>query len=638
LLVAMAGLSAAIVGVASFFPATRLWGVNHLAFVPPAVRAAALGLLLLTFVPAVARPLYRGSLRSFERLASVRASTAWILAASVAIASVGGFWALRSSTLLLGDGQLLVRSFEAAEEGHEGVIMRSPKAIVTEERIAPGTTLLYYAATKVSTDKFKKTPLPGMKMLNCILGGLFMLMLVRIAAGRFAGAEARLWLVVLTLFACSIELFFGYIENYTTPLLLLSIYVVLAFRALHNRGATWLPVVPLLLAVYAHVQCVLFVPSFVYLVLWKRARARRAQTLRYWMPCFSAACVLGVVLAGGHPGIRKFYVPLGWSNKSYALLSPNHLIDIANELLMLLPILPVVAALAWTGRRAVRAAERTRSRDPRALKDPAAWFTHPCEWQLATTILLPCALYVLAFHPEIGMARDWDLFTMATTAIVPMVLLVLSRYGRATAVTVEAAARFAVPSLAIVAVTGVAWVSINHSVERTIDRFERILTYDRTHASYAWENLAMLRHDQGQLEEAIATMRTAVDHSKNPRQSVRLAVYLEEAGRDEEAKQVLVQVLERHPDFTKARFRLIMFLENEQRWDLILDVAREGVKHNPEENMYHFFYGEALMHAGRVEEGIAVFRACSQKKLPDNIQKYVAESLRKHDAGAPTPR
>jgi hypothetical protein len=633
----MAGLSAAIVAGASFLPAARLWGVNHLAFVPAPARAVALGLLLLTFVPTVARPLYRGALRLFERMAALRPSAAWVLAASVTIVLVPAFWGLRSSTLLLGDGQLLVRSFEAAEEGHESVIMRSPKAIVTEERIAPGSTLLYYAATKVSTDKFKKTPLHGMRALNCILGGLFVLMLVRTAAGRFAGPEARLWLLVLTLFACSIELFFGYIENYTTPLLLLSFYVVLAFRALHNRGATWLPAIPLVLAVYAHIQCVLFVPSFVYLVLWKRARSRRAALLRYWMPSFSAAALVAVIVATGHPGIRKFYVPLGWSNESYALFSPYHLADIANELLMLLPIIPVVAALAWAGRRAERASERDRARDARAVKDPVAWFTHPCEWQLATTILLPCAFYVLLFHPEIGMARDWDLFTMATTAIVPAVLMVLSRYMRATGVSADAAARFAVPSLAVVVITGAAWVSINASTPRTIDRFQRILTYDRTHASYAWENLAMLQHEQGNLGAAIETMRIAVDHSKNPRQYVRLAVYLEEAQNVDEAKQILVQVLQRRPDFTKARFRLIMFLEKQDDWAGILEVAREGIKHNPDEVLYQFFYGEALMRAGRTEEGLAVFRVCSRKKLPDHIARHVAETLRQYDTGGQAP-
>jgi lipopolysaccharide biosynthesis regulator YciM len=179
------------------------------------------------------------------------------------------------------------------------------------------------------------------------------------------------------------------------------------------------------------------------------------------------------------------------------------------------------------------------------------------------------------------MARDWDLFTMSTTALVPFVLLVLNRYIRSTGIGTDAVARFAVPSLMVLLVTSVAWVSVNASTDRTIDRFRSILTYDRTHASYAWENLAMLQHNSKQLDAAIETMRIAVDHSHNPRQQVRLAVYMDEAGKTEEAKQILEKILERRPAFGKARFLLLLLLEREANWAKILGVARDGVKHTP---------------------------------------------------------
>jgi hypothetical protein len=632
--VASAAVATAVVMAASFFPAARLWGVNHLAFVPPALRLAAIALLAVAFLPAVARPIYAASLRAFASVAAWPVGHRRALVVALAVASIPVFWAGRSSTLLLGDGQLLVRSFEAAEEGHESVIMRSPGAIIREERIAPGTTLLYYAATQVSTDMLKKTPLPGMRMLNCLLGGVLVLMLGMIATGRFAGTETRLWLAALAAGSCSMVLFFGYIENYTLPTLLLAVYVVLAMRALHNRGPAWAAALPLAAAVYAHIQSVLFVPSFVYLLLWKYARARRALLVRSWMTAFSSLTVVGVALAGLLPSLRPFYVPFGFSNDAYAVFSPDHLADVANEIGMLLPILPVVAAMAWIGRRAERAAGTTVT-GARAVKDPAAWFTHPCEWQFAATILVPCALYLGLFHPAIGMARDWDLFTMSTTAIVPMVLLVLGRYVRATSATPATVARFAVPSLLLLVVTTGAWVAVNASLPRTVDRFERILTYDHTHASYAWENLAVLQHDRGELERAIATMQKAVEHSRNPRQIVRLAVYLDEAGRTPDAKTALADVLARRPDFTKARFRLIMILEREDAWGEILGVARGGVEHNPEEGIYHFFYGEALMRAGQTEAGLAVFRTCAAMDIPESIKKHVMATLAAHGAAAP---
>lgn len=630
-LVAAAIVSATLVTIASFFPAARLWGINHLAFYSPPVRWIAIAVLALAFLPAMAGPAYRALIRLGERMGAGRGAGKTIAIAAVAIASMAGFLALRSSTLLLGDGQLIVRSFEAAEEGHDKVVMRSPKAIVTEELIAPGTTLLYYGASKIGTGPLKKTPLYGMQRLNCILGGLFMFLLLLIATSASIGAEQRVWLFLLALFSCSIELFFGYIENYTTPFLLLVLYTIAAFRALHNRGPLWLPALPLLLAVYAHVQSVLFVPSFVYLVLWKRAGRRRPALLQRWPTVFSCVAAIGVLACSAIPQLKRFYVPFGFRNETYGMLAPHHLADVVNEAFMLLPIVPLAVAMFWVTHREERAAGRRFASDAKAFKDPVAWFTHPAEWQFVATILVPCVFYLLFFHPEIGMARDWDLFMMTGIAIVPAMLLLLNRYTRATGASTESVARFALPALMVVIVTGMAWVGVNASEGRSVDRFQRILTYDRTHASYAWENLAMMHHDRGHMEEAIAAMRTASDNSHNPRQYVRLAVYLEETGRVDEAMKVLDDVLARHPDYTKARFRLVMFLEKRGDWARMLDVSKAGVENSPDEPIYHFFYGESLMRAGRTEEGLAVFRGCQGMALPPAAKQYVDATLKEHD-------
>lgn len=635
--IASAALSAAIIAAGAFLPALRLWGVNHLAYLPPAVRYAAIALLALAFVPVVAGPLYRGACAFFDRIGRAkRGATTWVVIGCIAAGTVAGFWHMRSSTLLLGDGQLIVRSFEAAEEGYEKVIMRSAKAIVNEEIIAPGTILGYYGAIKTG-NRFKQPPLNSMRALNCVLGGCLILLLLSMVSNTFARGELRLWLLMLAVGSCSLEIFFGYVETYTTPTLLLAFYVVLALRALHDRGPLWHAAIPLLMACYGHVQSILFIPSFVYLWIWTRAPGRRATLLRYWTPTFAAATFVVVITAPLIGKMQKFYAPLGFSNEKYALFSPNHLADIVNELFMLVPILPVVATMAWIGRSAERASGRDASRDARATKTPTEWFTHPAEWQLVTSILIPCAFYLTFFHPEIGMARDWDLFTMTTTALVPFVLLVLNRYIRATGIDAAKVARFAVPSLLVLLISSTAWVCVNASVERTMARFTNILTYDRTHASYAWENLAILQHNRKEIDKSIATMRIAYDHSHNPRQGARLAVYLDEAGQTVEAKQILEKILEKHPDNTVSRFRLLVFLEKENNWQRITDVARDGVKYNPDDGIYYFFYGEALMRAGDTKNGLEMFRQCQRFKLPANIMTHVNEVLKTYGGQTPPP-
>jgi hypothetical protein len=308
-------------------------------------------------------------------------------------------------------------------------------------------------------------------------------------------------------------------------------------------------------------------------------------------------------------------------------LAPRHFADIANELLMLLPIAPVIATMGWLGRRAERAGGRDPIREKATTKDPASWFSHPVEWQFVGTILVGCALYVFFFRPEIGMARDWDLFTMATVGLVPFSLLALNRYVRIGGLTTDTTARFAVPSLVLVVVMSVAWVGINASTNRTIDRFQRILAYDKAHAAYAWENLAILEHDRGNLDAAIRTMETAIANGNNPRHSVRLAVYLEEAKRIDEAIALVEKVLARRPDYDKARYRLTVFLEKKGDWAKMLEVAREGMRYHPDESFYRFLYGESLIRAGRTDEGVEMFKSCRDMNLPPAAKQRVEQVL-----------
>jgi hypothetical protein len=165
--------SAALVAAAAFLPDVRLWSINHMAFLPLPVRVALLAVVALAFIPPVARWLYRAALAAAGRWAGLRQrNNALTVLTTIALAATVAFYQLHTATNLLGDGQLIVQSFEAADEGHDQVIMRSAYAIVTEENIAPGATLLYYGAIK-TLKPFKRTLLDSMRILNCVLGGLF---------------------------------------------------------------------------------------------------------------------------------------------------------------------------------------------------------------------------------------------------------------------------------------------------------------------------------------------------------------------------------------------------------------------------------------------------------------------------------
>jgi len=605
----------AMIALASLVPHARdarLWGINHLAYYPLPVRLAALGLMALAFVPALAHPVHAGLLRLTRALGGGGRRAAWVVAA-VSVASTVVFFAFRSASYLLGDGQLIVQSFEASYLGNDSVIMSSVATIFGSDFISPGTTLLYYWTVKLAVVVFGLTPTQGLVVLPCLLGGGWVFLVLRLSGASVLTPALRAWILVLGLFTTSAVVFFGYIENYSVLLIVVALYAVASFRVLHRAGRIWIPVALFVAAVFVHIQAVLLVPSLVFLVAWRAALGRRRVVLRWGVPVLVSLLLLVTVVARAFQFPGDLYLPLFANDASYGLLSPGHLLDAANELLMLLPILPFVAAAWFVGRRGVERSQRKGSEGDR-------WFGEPVEWQLVALLIVPCLVYIAFFRSEIGMARDWDLFTMTSVGGVALVLLAVNRYSEAVG---GDAARVSVPALVMVAVMGVAWIGINASSERTPERFESIFAYDQTHAGYAYENLAAYYHDRGRLGKAIRAMENGARLSGNPRLYARLAFYYEDNGDIAGAIRLLYEMLESHPEYYKGRAKLLDLLEKARRWDELVQVARGGVEHSDRAPLFYFALGEGLIRTGKVDEGLDAFRKCLSLNPPQSAQDHI---------------
>jgi hypothetical protein len=614
-----------LVAVAAFVPGLRLWGVNHLNYYSLPVRAVVMSLLALMFVPAVNRRLYRAML-NVSRALKTGGKSVDLALTIIAVASVVVFWSFRASTNLLGDGQLLAQSYEAAWEGHNRVIMRSAGAIVTEERIAPGTLLVYYSAAKAITSVFAKGPVWAIKLFICWLGAFFVYFVLGILRKGPFSPEVRLWLLVLTLFSPVMQLFFGYIENYALLVFFGFWYVVTGIIVIHGALWLWVPIVLLSAAFYCHVQAVLFAPSLIYLILWKSMKNRREPVERYVGPALTAGTVV-VAIVAGFTRIGDHYLPLRGGEWFYGMFSPTHFVDILNEVLMLMPIVPLFAAMAWVNRSLARRAEA--GADKAGGGGATGWFAMKAEWQFSVLLLVPCFLYLFLFRPEIGMARDWDLFTMALLGLVPLALLILNRFFRTTKMQ-SPAASFTVPAVAICMVLSVFWVGVNASPTRSAARFERILAYDKTHASYAYENLAIFYHDRGMLDKATAIMESTCELSNNPRQWVRLGMYYEEQDRKDEAIELMRRTVRDHPNSHKARIYLIALIETDADIQELWTLARDGMKNHPKEPIYWFYYGQVSIDMGQIEEGVVALRRCLTLNPPEKARERCIEQIQKY--------
>jgi hypothetical protein len=618
----------ALVAAAAFLPRAQLWGINHLAFYSLPVRLLALALIAAAFIPPVASRWY-DALIGLSKTLRYGGNGVDVALMVIAVGSVIMFSVLRTSTNLLGDGQLIAQSFEAAWEGNQDVIMRSPKAIIMEERVAPGATLAYYGAAKLVSKLFDKGPVWGLRFFNCLLGAFFVYIILGLLRKGPFSSEIRLWLLVLSLFSTTMLLFFGYVENYTPLVFAGFLYVLVGFMILHQRARLWLAVVLFLVAFYVHIQAVLFAPSLVYLILWKIVKRRRHIVELYAGPVLTAVTVVGAIAAGFTP-FGQYYLPLRGNDQSYGLFSPVHVADLVNEILILMPILPLIAVMAWTNRTRERSSSVRRSETNDKGTGATGWFAMTAEWHFAWLLLVPCFVYLFLFKPEIGMARDWDLFTMTSLGLVPLALLVLNRFFRSTRLQAGAAS-FSTPAIVLYVILGVAWIGINASPARSTARFERILEYDQTHASYAYENLSIFYYINGNLQRATEMMEKACNISHNPRQYVRLAMYYDEMGREDDALELMRRTVAKHPEYGKSRFFYVSLLEKRQLTDELLKAVRDGTKYQPKEAIYWFYFAEISIYKANVEEALAAYRKCLSLDPPKEARERSLEQISKYE-------
>ncbi len=588
-----------VVAIASFLPTGRLWGINHLAFYPFTIRIVLLFLMAISFLPPVARALYASVSKALGGLEHHRRRT--LLASLVAALILTAlFLIFRSSTLLLGDGRLVVDNFIHALKGDEAVIAYSPRMILLGESTAKGSSLLYYAAVRISTS-LGGSPASGIAILNCILGGILIYILIRSILLAMLSREIRIWLLLLVLSTGAVQLLFGYVETYMPLLFFAALYLMSGLNLIRKGSTFWVAgiVVSALLTMFMHVQGILVVPSFVLLIAWHYAEKRRDVVLRSVTPLLIVLVVIGTGLAGVLTGLRDFYLPLRTTSQAYGVLSPAHWADILNQLLILLPTLALFVAMAVYAIRR-RHVSQEQSRTQGAARPPL--LSQAIEWHFAVLIFVPCLVFLIIFDAKLGMARDWDLFTITSVGLIPIAALVLTRVRPF--MRREAIALITSPAMVMSLVLAVAWIGINASPEASIARFESILEYDKTHGSYAYETLAKQLHDEHRLGEAIAAMEKAVAVTYNPRLMILLSVYYKEQGRPADEMRVLRQILERQPRYESVRHVLVMRLYRAGEYDELLEVARLGTEFHPEKPLYHDMYGRMLISQGRTEEGI----------------------------------
>lgn len=296
---------------------------------------------------------------------------------------------------------------------------------------------------------------PAYRILSPLAGALYVYGLLRLADSVGRGRVEKLLVVGLLGTLGTMQLFFGYAENYSLAAAGILIFLWFALETLAGRRPLWQPALALAITHGLHPSTVVLAPALVY-VAWAWARGkqgdqktgRRARGVWWsaaWQVVLPMALAAGAVALlmelsgnglaaltstdrpGGGDG--RMFVPLAATTtrwEHYTMFSWAHLVDWLNMQMLTAPV--TLGGLAIVGGALLA------QRLPLRVNSQAAAAKHAetsSQGRMLLFLALCTGLYWLftwVWNPDYGGQRDWDLFSLAA---IPSTLLLARLLPRA---------------------------------------------------------------------------------------------------------------------------------------------------------------------------------------------------------------
>jgi Tfp pilus assembly protein PilF len=262
---------------------------------------------------------------------------------------------------------------------------------------------VYSASTTFKTIGVQNYSLVAYQWVSILSGILTVFFLKKTGKILFTDRAMRLMFIIGIMSTAASQMFFSYVENYSIGILAVVIYIFCSVRYLKAGKHFFAVTLSFVVLVLSHYGMALIVPSYLYL-LFKEFTGKRYREVILNLLLLS---VIGIFLyvavynkypllfedafrANSHLLIHS--VP-GTLEYSYSFLSHLHIIDILNLMVFVSPFIVFMIPHLI---RTVRFQARIRS-------DKSIFFA------LSSIAAL---LFVVGMKSDLGMSRDWDLFTL----------------------------------------------------------------------------------------------------------------------------------------------------------------------------------------------------------------------------------
>ncbi|HET6347466.1 MAG TPA: tetratricopeptide repeat protein [Candidatus Krumholzibacteria bacterium] len=375
-----------------------MWGAHFYGFFPRAILYVATLLLAASMALLVSGYGDRATARVARMLSGRRF---YITAGALVAAGTACFWIFRICHTYLGDGNVIVTEIDTKQE----VLPREPLTSLLQYVVYGITKPWFYAPERDIRDVAQDAVAVG----SVAAGFLFLVVLwfladelARLRPNTETDTTRRP--VTLLVWLCLaaqgyMQLFFGYVENYSFYAVGIVVFLWLSLRCLRGACGLWLPLAALALCFALHLSSTVLVPPFLAVaVIVLKDPARRNGALRDLSTGVVAVAAANVWLS--HRGYNPLSTVLSMIHTAFTdqrthgyMFSSPHYRDFFNEQILIGPLglflFLAAAVTVW----------RTR-------------ITGSTAFLLIGGIVFAGACWMIG-DSNLGYARDWDLLSHA---------------------------------------------------------------------------------------------------------------------------------------------------------------------------------------------------------------------------------
>ena len=575
----------------------RFWGMDQWYYFS---KTAAFSFLIIGLVPVFQfsrAALIQGASRiSSAEIVKRTGSYPFIKYPLFLFAAAALLWRFRQSTHFLGDGGLWASR------------MRSDTLFSYMRPLSSSIYQVAYAVINPLWRPAAESPYAAAAIVSIVSGLIFLVFLKKTVCALSTDSAERMFLLLAILSAGTTTLFFGYIEAYPPVAAGVMAFIYFGIRYVQGRERAYFLIIIFLVDISLHLTLIALLPSLIVTLLTQGETARIRKRI---VPAFSVVIVsvlAALWIVQKHTLFSGFFnenfLPLTEraqsSRAAYSMISPKHLFDCANELLLICPIVLLGAASLF---------HSAREKDKGSAN--IVFFLQ--------SIALFYGIEYFLFNKLLGAARDWDIFSsVAIPLSLCTALLLLERFR-------NMRKELTVLAFAVLALHTGPWVGINASKEKSFNRFVNLVDtgYWSTYAkAYGYELLAKHSWNNNNPSQALHFFNAALKTDpKNKRYRYDLAIGYLHARQYPEALKLYREIYNEDPGSLEVLTALAMLYRYNGQSDLSEKMSLEAIEVDSTSFMAYENLISLYLQTNRTDRGLAALEKCV-KIAPDVPRLY----------------